>query len=338
VIVVNDTFNQTGEISIQMKADLIRSDLNVGLIWFLNYAALDPSAVKSSHLDLHGTGMLPEDVEKFAHRWLSASRSIDIDHDGVGRPIHVVESFFNSADVNASAWPVNSHAVRLDVSRSEEAVKGLREGTLNSVSLDALTFNKVRRLPVSQQRSSPLAEVPSDVETWAIELARLGFEGITTIHRQGSDLYICQRSHGLPIAVHIGDEFVDVTPSGGAWGHLAMAMCESGTLTKLPASTSKDGKVIDHSSKVAFTVDYAPSPYKIDTVDALNEAFYTIEESPFVALVPDGGLLPHHVLRGGKEMVNIDAVRKALQNIDLIPTHLREDARKHLIQHLREAT
>ena len=72
-----------------LKADMMRSDLDKGLIWFVNYAALDPNAVKVADLDLHGAAMLPQDVEKFAHRWLAFSRSVDIEHDGVLSLIHI---------------------------------------------------------------------------------------------------------------------------------------------------------------------------------------------------------------------------------------------------------
>ena len=107
---VSDTPGQI-EIQIALKADLMRSDLELGLVWFINYSALDPTAVTSKQLDLHGAGMLPVDVEKFAHRWLAFSRCIDINHDGVGRPVHVIESFFNSENVSLDTPLSDPHFV-----------------------------------------------------------------------------------------------------------------------------------------------------------------------------------------------------------------------------------
>jgi hypothetical protein len=331
----------TSEISFSMKMDELRSDLKAGLVWFLNYAALDPAAVKSSHLDLHGSAMLPEDVQKFAHRWLAYSRSIDIEHDGIGRPITVIESFFNSEEVQAAAWPINSHAVRLDVSSSDDALTGLRSGALNSVSLDALTFNRMRRLPVDvavKAAPQPWIE-PASAGAWALELASMGYSGVTTVRRTAKGLYVCEREQGLPLAVHVTEDYVDVTAAGGAWGQISAVLCESGTLTadNIPDFDLETGtQVVSHTTKL-FVVDHAPSPYQ-SAKDALDAAFYTTEVSPFVAILPSGGLLPHHVMQGGQEMVNLDAVRKALNNIEVVPEQYREAARSHLKAHLREAT
>lgn len=226
-------------IQIAMKADLIRSDLREGLVWFVNYTALDPTAVKSSDLDLHGAAMLPEDVEKFAHRWLTTSRSIDIEHDGVGRPIHVIESFFNSQDVQALSWPLNTHAVRFDISRCPEALNGMREGTLNSVSLDAYTFNKVMRLPVAEVKGMLQRDVfvpPETIQKWAEELATDGYEGVIDVHSVGPDMYVATRKNGLPLAITVKNGELEASAAGGPWGHIGMALVESPTLTSRSVS------------------------------------------------------------------------------------------------------
>jgi len=223
-------------IQIAMKADLLRSDLREGLVWFVNYAALDPTSIKVDDLDLHGAGMLPEDVEKFAHRWLGYSRSIDINHDGVGRPIHVIESFFNSEDVKAASWPINSHAVRFNISQSQEAMDGMRNGTLNSVSLDALTFNKVVRLPAAEAKAfAPNQEPfvpPTTVKKWAEELAQDGYPGITGVKQVGDGMFIAQRSCGLPVAITIKNGGLEASAASGPWAHIGMALCTSPSLTR----------------------------------------------------------------------------------------------------------
>ena len=334
----------TSTVNIQLKADMVRSDLTQGLVWFLNYAALDPEAVRSDDLDLHGTSMLPRDVEKFAHRWLAFCRSIDIEHDGVGRPVYAIESFFNSAEVNASAWPLNSHAVRLNVSSSKEALDGLRSGSLNSVSLDALTFNRVERLPVDQaQRSAPNAfgeAVPSTASNMALELAQMGYPGVVGVKTGPDGMYIAERSHGLPLAVHITDEFVEVTSAGGAWGHLAATLCTSGTLAFAAMSDAgvPDGHIPDHGGTM-FVVDH--TPWDPNEVQKLMSTYFDMTEtSPYAWLrneVGDGQLV-HHVVKAGVEMVNVNAVRSALRNLDSVPVSARNAARRHLLQHLQDAT
>jgi hypothetical protein len=221
------------QVTIQMRSDVQRSDLVKGLVWFVNYAALDPTAVKASDLDLKGTAMLPEDVELFAHRWLAYSRSIDIEHDGVGRPIHVIESFFNSPEVGAAAWPLNSHAVRMDVSASKEAVDGLRNGTLNSVSLDAFTFNRTVRLPVAKTMSAAGPGIPDSFEDWAKELVQMGYDDVQSVGRVSSGLYIVQRSAGrTPLAVAISEADIDVSPASDPWARIAASVMTSPTLRR----------------------------------------------------------------------------------------------------------
>src|SRR3990167_4621786 len=142
-----------GTISVQYKADLLRSDLTLGRVWFVNYSALNPAGVTKEQLDLHGTGMLPVDVELLAHRWLQYSRSVDVNHDGRGRAVGVLESFMNSDVVASPTWPLNTHVIRLDVAQEPSILQGLRDGTLNCVSFDAFTFNRKVRVPLATAKS-----------------------------------------------------------------------------------------------------------------------------------------------------------------------------------------
>lgn len=242
-----------------MKADLLRSDLTEGLVWFVNYAALDPSSVKVSDLDLHGCGMLPHDVELFAHRWLTTSRSVDIEHDGVGRPIQILESFFNSKDVAAQAWPINSHAVRFNVASCKEAMDGLREGSLNSVSLDAFTFNKVIRVPVAQAKSAlgikdPFV-TPDTAMKWAEELARDGYPGVTSVRSVGENMFIADRESGLPLAITVKDGLMEASAAGGPWAHIGMALMSSPSLTNnasLGVEGSEDAQIAPNGSVITW--------------------------------------------------------------------------------------
>ncbi len=240
--------SESTAIQIALKADVMRSDLVRGLVWFVNYAAIDPSAVKVGDLDLHGCAMLPEDVEKFAHRWLAFSRSIDINHDGLGRNVHVVESFMNTPDIASPSWPINAHAARLDVAGDQEAFEGLRTGKLNSVSLDALTFNRVVRLPVAEAMKmvDPTSKgwsEPQDRDGWARELAQDGFEGVVSVTKMGADMWIVDRGDLSPLAVSIKDGCIETTAAGGAWGHLGMSIMRNPTLKAIGPEEDEDYSV-----------------------------------------------------------------------------------------------
>lgn len=329
-------------IKIDLKADFLRSDLEKGLVWFVNYAAIDPTAVRAEDLDLHGAGMLPEHVEMFAHRWLAYSRSVDINHDGIGRPVHVIESFFNSMDVQSAAWPLNSHACRFDVSQSGEAMEGLKKGDLNCVSLDAFTFNKVRRLPAAEAKSVlgiPDGRPDSPAEL-AREVARLGYPGVTGVRRLQSGLYLCERDDALPVAVAMADGGVDVTPAAGAWGRVAASLMTSGTLTAAQrAELDVEAYVPDHGDE-SFDVDHAPwDPSEIAKL--LSDIGFNMNGndpiSPFAFVTGLEGKLAHHVPRGGAMMVSLAGVDDALARLDEVPEAHRESARQHLLAHKREA-
>lgn len=327
------------EVRIELKADILRSDVARGLVWFVNYAAIDPTAVKAEKLDLHGAAMLPEDVEKFAHRWLAFSRSIDIQHDGIGRPIHAVESFVNSKEVASPAWPVDAHAVRLDISRCKEAVDGFMHGRLNCVSLDAFTFNVRKRLPVATTKALS-ATKPADAIGVAREVAQLGFPGVTGVSDLGGGLMLVQRGAMPPIAVQVSDEEYEVNAGGGAWATLAARLMTSGTLTV--TSTAKvgpvDAAVPDHGA-ITFPVDHRPwDPTEVAKLLAPVGVDMSGRDpvSPFAFLRADGtGEIPHHTIRG----VSRQAVQTGLSDVDrLVPPEHRLAVRAHLLKHLQEAT
>lgn len=327
-------------IQIEMKADTVRSNLVRGLVWFVNYAAIDPTAVKASDLDLHGAAMLPDDVEKFAHRWLAFSRSIDIEHDGVGRPVHVVESFFNGPEIAAPAWPINSHAVRMDVSGSIEALEGLRSGRLNSVSLDAYTFNKIVRLPVAEAKAALGQQsdwiIPTSAQKWAEELAREGYPGVTRVERVADDLYVAAREGGMPVAVSVKGGRMEASAAGGPWGMLAMSLFESGTLTsskrsihRQPVDYSRwnEDEVIEMLAEVGVHLD---KPATDQFADIVDDIFAYREDST------QRSYLPHHVIRGGEVMLSKEGVAQALSRLSEIPEKGREAAREHLMRHMAE--
>lgn len=347
------------ETQIALKADMMRSDLVEGLVWFVNYAAIDPTAVKTSDLDLHGAAMLPQDVEKFAHRWLAYSRSIDIEHDGIGRPVHVIESFFNGTDVASPAWPINSHAVRLDVSQSKEALDGLRTGKLNSVSLDAYTFNKVVRLPAVEAKSvlgmgtNIVDGLPGDINAWAEQLMSMGYPGITSVDKVGEGLFVATRSSGLPIAVAVDfdESTIEASPAGGAWGHVAATLMTNGSLVSTqkfigPEDLSASGS---GTAGAGQPIDYAPWDEQavIDMlesrgiiIDPSRDTHQELTDGAYagVDFTTQKGYLPHHTLQGDQIVVSKDGVIKALSRLSEVPDELRASARAHLIAHLDDIT
>lgn len=339
-------------IQIAMKADQMRSDLVRGLVWFVNYAAIDPESVTSKDLDLHGAAMLPEDVELFAHRWLSHSRSVDINHDGIGRPVYTAESFFNGPDIASPAWPVNSHAVRLDVRNSKEALDGLKDGTLNSVSLDAYTFNQVVRLPVAEAKAAGLPVdgwvEPSTAAEWAEEIARLGYHGVDEVVQFAPGLFVATRSAGMPVAIHIDRSagYIEASAAGGAWAHLGIALCESGTLThtrKLltPVAGAGGGVIkqpVDFMVWNQETVMDLLAERGIFLDQPADEAFaeQTDELFAFKDTTTQQSFLPHHTFHGDQMMVSRDGVIQAMTRLDEVPDHGRDAAREHLLCHLRQ--
>lgn len=346
-----------------MKADLLRSDLTEGKVWFVNYAALDVNAVAADQLDLHGAGMLPEDVEKFAHRWLAyAKGSIDIDHDGVGRPIYAIESFFNGPSIASQAWPINTHAVHLDASASKEAMEGLRTGRLNSVSLDAFTFNKVVRLPAAGAQLAAAAKTAVlDHSSVALAVAQMGFPGVRAVSALASGLYVVEREIGTPLAVSIKDGIIEATASGGAWAEVAATLCTAGSM--ISTSRKLIGPEVGYTGEMSghFTqpVDYAPWDTRavldmlagagIEFVDGVENVFTwrapaadaletaSMMEDAAFAYVDEASqraYVPHHTEKG----VNYTAVVRGLMNVGHLPVDAQASVRAHLLEHHREIT
>jgi hypothetical protein len=331
------TMDGSIEVSVAMRMDAMRSDLVRGLVWFVNYAAIDPSSVKASDLDLHGAAMLPEDVERFAHRWLAFARSVDIEHDGVGRPVDVVESFFNSPDVASPFYPVNAHVTRLDVSKSPEAHEGLRSGRLNSVSLDAITFNKVIRLPVSTFRSVAVVPgVPSLLSDWAAEAAACGYDGVVGVREIFKGLFVAERSGGRPpLAVSLDADSVEMVPGSGPWSKVAAAIFQSPTLT----SRSACAPAVDFSPWPKDEVGEMMRSIGLDPSGSLS-VLGSLESEVFAAVDEASmkGFLPHHTVRAGEVMTSRDGVTAALCSIDSVPERLRPMALEHLQRHLAEVS
>ena len=312
----------------------MRSDLQRGLVWFLNYSACDPNGVSAEQLDLHNTSMLPQDVELFAHRWLAYSRSMDIDHDGIGRPMHVVESFVNSPQVASLAWPINSHAMRVDVSASQEAVDGLRSGSLNSLSLDAFTFNVKQRLPVARPASAAVrASSMSSTELAGLAqtIVSSGFSGVKALHKISDGLFVATRDSGTPIGVQVFDSGdIEISAADSVWANLGVAIATSASLVHSEMSDSLGGYVPDHGG-MSFQVDYRPwDPVEISRM--LETA--GVQLSPWAFVAADGnGILPHHTMHG----VNVQAVTSALSELGNVPEPYRLAVHNHLLQHLRSS-
>lgn len=315
-----------------MMMDQMRSDLVRGLVWFVNYAALDPGAVRAEDLDLHGTGMLPTDVELFAHRWLAFGPSVDIQHDGIGRNVRAVESFFNAPEIASPAFPINSHAARLDVHQSKEAMDGLRSGKLNSVSLDALTFNKVVRLPVATGRGAPRpVALPSTLSEWAAEIASCGYEGVQAVREVSPGLFVAVRSHGMPLAIAVDADTIEVSGvSDGPWAGLAAALFESPTLTRAASRWPTDHSPWDRDDAVRSLESVG--------VRAGSASGSILGREAFAACRGADAWLPHHRVRSGAMMTSRAGVLEAMSRLDSIPPELRPGAEAHLRGHLEEAT
>lgn len=311
----------TVEVKISMKADLLRSDLVRGLVWFVNYAALDPESVQASDLDLQGTGMLPDDVEKFAHRWMAYSRSVDINHDGIGRPVNVVESIFNSPAIASPAFPINSHAARFDVSRSKEAFDGLRSGSLNSVSLDAITFNKVAKVKPKVTGTACSAPVPTNLSQWAEELAAEGFENVIGVKEVAPGLFVAMRSKGMPVAVSIDGEMIETSGvCSGPWARIGATLFGSPSVTT------------DHSPMADVLATLKGAGFDLTgpgTAPLAAEVFAVVDEAGV-------GHLPHHGYDGRQLTVSLQSIRRGLASIGTLPKQLQERAKVHLMRHLLE--
>lgn len=325
-------------ISVALKADLSRSDMVRGLVRFVNYAAIDPTCVSSDDLDLHGKAMLPADLTLFAHRWLAFSRSIDIQHDGIGRPVYAVESFMNSPEIASPAYPINSHVVLLDVQGSKEAFDGLKSGKLNSVSLDALTFNRKIRVKVKPGQTKCAADGslswvrPTTLAQWAHEIAEDGWDGVVGINRISDDLYVAMRSSGMPLAVQLFDDGMDVTAApSGAWSEIGARVFTSPSLISSRRQEvdlgSYSGPVLEGSLKAAGA-----------GLDGrlVADAPGFVEAEMFAAIEDGVGRIPHHVIDGGRMMVSRDAVIRGLSSISSLPENLRTEARDHLMRHMED--
>lgn len=141
-----------------------RRTLTRGLVWVEVYRPMDMAAwkdfsalVKSAGsieaaavqdpalaeraltpVDWYGTGMLPHDLEAFAHAYLVLSRQVDVQHDQ--RPIdsaRIVQSFLNTAEIaSANYWP-GAWVVVIEVDPASDAWKAIESGKINAVSIMA---------------------------------------------------------------------------------------------------------------------------------------------------------------------------------------------------------
>lgn len=86
-------------------------------------------------VDTHGEAMLQEDVQALAHRFLTDSRKMDVQHDESARSsLRVVESFVNGPEVaSPNFWP-GAWVVVFSVAPGSQEWADIEAGRLNAVS------------------------------------------------------------------------------------------------------------------------------------------------------------------------------------------------------------
>lgn len=103
-------------------------------------AELDPALASRAlgPVDMHKTGMLAPDLERFAREYLVRSRRTDRQHDTVPREdVRVVESFINGPEVaSPNFWPGAWVAV-LEIDKDSKIWRDVESGVLNGVSIMA---------------------------------------------------------------------------------------------------------------------------------------------------------------------------------------------------------
>ena len=188
---------------------------------------------------------------------------------------------------------------------------------------------------------------------WALELAQAGFEGVTAVNEISPGVFVAQRSGGLPVAVSFKNGRLEASAAGGAWAHVGVALCESPTLTRLEHGIPLPPSAANGGGNIKQPIDFAPwDPEQvldmmasvgifmdqpaIENFTELTEDLFAFRETSTMKSIKESGYLPHHTVRGGKMMVNREAVLTSLSRLDEVPEHGRDEARKHLMQHLAD--
>jgi hypothetical protein len=103
-------------------------------------AAKDPGLAERAltPIDWYGTGMLPGDLESFAHAYLVLSRQVDVQHDQ--RPTdsaRIVQSFLNTDEIaSPNYWP-GAWVVVIEVDPGSALWSDIEAGKINAVSIMA---------------------------------------------------------------------------------------------------------------------------------------------------------------------------------------------------------
>lgn len=103
-------------------------------------AAQDPGLAERAltPIDWYGTGMLPQDLESFAHAYLVLSRQVDVQHDQ--RPIdeaRIVQSFLNTDEIGSPHYWPGAWVVVIEVDPASAVWKAIESGKINAVSIMA---------------------------------------------------------------------------------------------------------------------------------------------------------------------------------------------------------
>jgi hypothetical protein len=103
-------------------------------------AAQDPALAERAltPIDWYGTGMLPADLESFAHAYLVLSRQVDVQHDQ--NPINdarIVQSFLNTAEIASPHYWPGAWVVVIEVDPGSAVWTAIEAGKINAVSIMA---------------------------------------------------------------------------------------------------------------------------------------------------------------------------------------------------------
>lgn len=125
-------------------------------------------------LDTDGEFMLPEDIEKMAHRFmqLDLSKSIDTNHDNIPNGSYPIESFIAVKD--DPLYPVGAWVLGVKV--SDATWKDVKGGLINGFSFEAYVKTEKMDIKYKVQRDhvGKTAESNDHEHTFFIEVDNMG--------------------------------------------------------------------------------------------------------------------------------------------------------------------
>lgn len=108
-------------------------------------AAAEPELARKAltPIDAHGEAMLAADVELLAHRYLTLSRKMDVQHDETARKsVRIVESFVNGPEVESPHFYPGAWVVVFQVDPGSPEWEAVQKGELNAVSFQAVVIKQ----------------------------------------------------------------------------------------------------------------------------------------------------------------------------------------------------